>query len=75
MSAGLNNELHKQMKIVERFSAILGQVQQFLSTEVGIVSVAVHHPARRGGLVVHCDAPLLQQTFFFVLSIAKLNNI
>ena len=56
MSAGLNNELHKQMKIVERFSAILGQVQQFLSTEVGIVSVAAHHPATRGGRVVHCDA-------------------
>ena len=64
MSAGLNNELHKQMKIVERFSAILGQVQQFLSTEVGVVSVTVHHPARRGGQVVHCDAPTPPANFF-----------
>lgn len=42
MSAGLNNELHKQMKIVERFSAILGQVQQFLSTEVSLLSYVSH---------------------------------
>ena len=66
MSAGLNNELHKQMKIVERFSAILGQVQQFLSTEVGVVSVTVHHPARRVGQVVHCDAPTPPANLFFV---------
>ena len=64
MSAGLNNELHKQMKIVERFSAILGQVQQFLSTEVGVVSVAVHRRARRGGQVVHYNAPTPPANFF-----------